>query len=76
VSVLFQRVCKQSEEIKALTQEVAAKHDQVILQEQKTREALQQSDKLQTQINYQTMLTDTLRKEVKKLKSGIFGSKV
>jgi hypothetical protein len=48
----------------------------VILQEQKTREALQQSDKLQTQINYQTMLTDTLRKEVKKLKSGIFGSKV
>lgn len=73
---MLQRVCKQSEEIKALTQEVAAKHDHVLQQEQRTREVLVQKDKLQMQINYQTMLIDSLRKDMKKLKNSNLGSKV
>jgi hypothetical protein len=72
----LQRVCKQSEEIKALTQEVAAKHDHALQQEQRTREVLIQKDKLQMQINYQTMLIESLRKDMKKLKSNNLGSKV
>lgn len=69
-------MCKQAEEIKALTQEVAAKHDQVLQQEQRTKEVLTQKDKLQMQINYQNMLIESLRKDIKKLKSSNLGSKV
>ncbi|XP_059473083.1 myosin-9-like isoform X2 [Neocloeon triangulifer] len=65
---LEKRVCKQSEEIKALTQEVAAKHDQVLQQEQRTREVQQQMEKMHAQNNYQNLLIESLRKEVKKLK--------
>ncbi|CAB3386150.1 Hypothetical predicted protein [Cloeon dipterum] len=62
---LEKRVCKQSEEIKALTQEVAAKHDQKLQQEQRTKEVQQQMEKLLQQNNYQNLLIDTLRKELK-----------
>lgn len=45
-------------------------------QEKKNKEVLQQNENLQQKISYQTMVTDVLQKEVKKLKGSVLGSKV
>lgn len=64
----MQRACDREDKIKALTMEVAGKHDAALQLEERLKQAQQRDDKHQMQLNYQSMLLDALRKEVKKYK--------
>ncbi|KAF4528317.1 hypothetical protein B566_EDAN012084 [Ephemera danica] len=63
-----QRASDREDKIKALTLEVAAKHDVVCQLEERLRQAQQRDDQHQMQLNYQGMLLEALRKELKKYK--------